>query len=370
MRKSVRGFRSLAPPAVAAALVFFAAAAPAAAYPVLSQDFVSMMGWLGREMVQGLAFNAGETFDPPREIMGLRLQPDVSLGVGHMPFDKGRFPPLQTPALQATAPAMFPSSVLFPVLTLHLRMGLPWRSDCNIRVADTQIPNGYRLSPTTTAQGQSNSIGFGVRKHFLGGDLPLLRLGANYNHVYGNITLKSSFDVTESGITLTSPVDCALGWNVNSYGLNAVMSQTYGRWTPFVGFGYNYLTGSVRASLNATPNPADLVTYPPITGEASQRPEQFQGRALFGVEMSRTWVNLFANGEVKTIGVSSGKSWIVQMGMSLPFTIGAGGVRQAAAQKAQEARQAEARRSILSEEPDRPGPAKRAGALPELIEVR
>jgi len=114
------------------------------------------------------------------------------------------------------------------------------------------VPSSYKLSPTTKGGGDSNSIGFGLRKHVLGGELPLLSLGANFNHVYGKFALKSKFNVNNiNGFSATSPVNATLDWNVNSFGLNAVVSQTFGHWTPFVGFGYNYLTGSVNARLEA-----------------------------------------------------------------------------------------------------------------------
>jgi len=99
--------------------------APASANPSLSSDFTNMMGWLSHEMVQGLAFNAGETFDPPREITGLGLKPDLSLGVGNFPLDKRRFPRPRPRASGLQRARPFPSSVLFPVAALHLRMAFP-----------------------------------------------------------------------------------------------------------------------------------------------------------------------------------------------------------------------------------------------------
>ena len=47
-----------------------------------------MTQWLSHELAQGLAFNAGSNFDPPREVKGYSIQPDLSLGVGRMPLDK------------------------------------------------------------------------------------------------------------------------------------------------------------------------------------------------------------------------------------------------------------------------------------------
>jgi len=71
--------------------------------------------------------------------------------------------------------------------------------------------------------------------------------------------------------------------------------------------------------------------------------------------VSRTWVNLFANGEIKAIGIGKGKSWIVQTGASLPFSIGSSGVRRVAAQSAQDSRHAAARRTLMDEPTRRPG---------------
>ena len=57
-----------------------------------------MTQWLSHEMAQGLAFNAGSNFDPPREVKGWALQPDLSLGIGRIPFNKTTFPNLTVPA--------------------------------------------------------------------------------------------------------------------------------------------------------------------------------------------------------------------------------------------------------------------------------
>jgi hypothetical protein len=316
--------------------------ASARANPSMSADFQAMMGWLAHEMAQGIAFNAGSTFDPPQEIVDRRLQPDVSLGVGHMVFDKTKFPTAQTPALAEYKPEnIFPTSALFPNLAMHLRAGLPGRSDFAIRLADMTTPPGYKISENTTGTGQSNSVGLTLRKHLLGEDsAPLVTLGAHYNHVYGRFLYKTKFNVNTQGFNADSDVNGGIVWNVNSYGLNAVVSQSYGRWTPFLGVGYNYVTGSVRTYLEAVPE-TFLIT--PIQGEASEHPEQNQGRVILGTQMQRSWVNLFANGEIKAIGIGAGKTWIAQVGLALPFHIGkAGRSAQLAKEKAQRPRRAAA----------------------------
>lgn len=298
------------------------AAVPAqAANPSMSRDFERMMQWLSHEMAQGLAFNAGSTFDPPREVKDKRLQPDISLGVGSMPLDKSKFPEPETPALKDLGAAdIFPSRVLFPNLTMHLRSGLPWRSDFAIRVANMTTPPNYKLSGDAAGKGQSNSIGFTLRKHLLGGARPLLSLGAHYNHVFGRFRIKTKFKVDDvQGFSAESEVLGDIQWNVTSLGFNAVVSDTFGRWTPFLGYGYNYASGSVRARLDAVSN-TPLIS--PIIGEASERPEKSQARVILGFQLNRSWANFFANGEVKTIGIGIGQSWIVHAGMNLPFHIG------------------------------------------------
>jgi hypothetical protein len=305
-----------------AALVFFRGT-PASANPGMQQDFQGVTEWLSHEISQGLGFNAGSTFDPPREVLDKRLQPDLSLGVGRMPLDKTKFPVMKTKQLQEADPqSIFPAAVTFPNLVMHLRGGLPWRMDFAIRAANMTSPPGYKISAKTTAKAQSNSVGFTLRRHLLGGDLPLLSLGAHYNHVYGRFLFNTRSDVNNvQGFTAGIPIEGTIAWNVNSYGLNSVLSQRFGVWTPFFGVGYNYLTGSVRTRLAANPE-TDLID--PIIGEASAHPEQSQARVIFGTEMERSWVNLFFNGEVKAIGIGAGKSWIVHFGMSLPFHIGVG----------------------------------------------
>ncbi|MDE2490555.1 MAG: hypothetical protein KGM24_06880 [Elusimicrobia bacterium] len=306
-------------PPLAAALVL-ALALPASANSSISYDFNNMTYWLSHEMAQGLAFNAGSTFDPPKEIKGWYLQPDVSFGVGNMPLDKRDFPNLTVQALKdAGGESMFPSSVLFPNLAMHLRFGLPWRGDAYIRFADATTPPGYKISPTMTAQVQTNSIGAGIRQHFFGGDYPLLTLGAHYNHVQGRTHLKGKFNENIQTLNLSSDLVGDIDWSINSFGLTAVTSYTWGRWTPYAGLGYNYATGSVRARLDLEPNGFGAV---PAIGEGSDRPEKSQGRELFGFSYDRPTWSAFLSGELKALGQLQYRSYIVQVGAALPFDIG------------------------------------------------
>lgn len=322
------GSRRAAAGLLAAALLLFGAplfAQQIAANPSMSDDFARMMDWLAHGMAQGIAFNAGSTFDPPHEIIDKRLAPDLSLGLGKMPFDKGKFPEPETQALKdLDATTIFPDEVMFPNVAMHLRAGLPWRSDFAIRLANMTTPPGYRLSPTTAGKGQSNSIGFSVRRHWFGGsEFPLLTVGAHFNHVYGRFSLKSKFNVDNiQGFSADSDVNGDLQWTISSVGLNAVTSQTFGRWTPFVGLGYNRASGSIRCRLEARPN-TELIS--PIMGEGSEAPEPDMARFIMGGEYNGSWVNAFFNAEIKAIGIASSRTWIAHAGMQLPFKIGVGG---------------------------------------------
>ena len=250
---------SLRKTAFAAVLFLGTATAEAANYSI-SDDFSAMSGWLSHQLAQGLAFNAGETFDPPHELKSHRVQPDLSVGIGKMPLNQKSFP--QTSALTlngVNATGFFPSYVLFPDMSMHLRAGLPGRMDLSVRFDDVTTPSGYRLSPTMTGKGQSNSIGFGLRKHLFGGEgRPMLSLGGNFNHVYGSFSLHTNRDMVintgpGTSIAINNNVDGQLAWNVSSYGLNAVLSDSHQGWTPFVGCGYNYVTGSASAALQMAP---------------------------------------------------------------------------------------------------------------------
>lgn len=299
--------------------------APAfAANPSLNTDFGQMTAWLSHELAQGLAFNAGETFDPPHEVTGYRLQPDLSIGVGRMPLDKSTFPTFTSPDLQRMDPAsIFPSGVLFPNLSTHLRIGLPGRMDASVRFDNMSTPSHYRISSKATGHGQSNSIGGGLRKHFFGGpDRPMLSLGGNYNHVYGKFSLNSRFNVDKPdiGYYADHEVNGDMSWNVSSFGINAILSQTFGGWTPFVGGGYNYATGSVSVRFSDV---SSAFGSDPILGNSSEHPEQNAARVIGGVEADVPWMHFFTNAEVKALGEHATESWIVQIGAALPFDIGA-----------------------------------------------
>lgn len=284
-----------------------------------------MTQWLSHEMANGLAFNAGSTFDPPREVKGWALQPDLSLGIGRIPFNKQEFPTLTVPALNAQGGAnIFPNQVLFPNLALHLRMGLPWRGDAYFRFADATTPPGYKISPTMTAQVQTNSLGFGARQHFdlWDEELPKVALGAHYNHVRGRTRLRGKFNVNvDSNYRSDSDLNGEIDWNLNSFGLTAVAHKSYDAWTPFLGFGYNYATGSVRSRLDLT---SQDVNISPVSGENSDHPEQSQGRWIAGVQYGRPGWSAFLNAEVKAIGQLQYRSWIAQVGVALPYEIGRG----------------------------------------------
>ena len=298
--------------------------------PSLNTDFTNMMSWMSGQMANGLGFNAGETFDPPREVTDRRIQTDLSLGIGNLPFNKSAFPQLQTSALQSAGiENFFPSSVLFPNLAMHLRAGLPWRSDFAFRFADMTTPPSYRLSSSLTGSGQSNSIGATLRKHFFGEDGdPLLTFGLNYNHVYGRFGYGTSFyssDLAGSGIPTTEDVNGKLGWDLNSYGIDAILSHPFGTWIPFFGVGYNRVTGSVSAALNAI---SENNVMSPIEGDASASPALNNARVLFGAQWNHSWANWFFNGEIEAVGPDKGKAWIAQAGFSLPFYIGVSGIHK------------------------------------------
>jgi hypothetical protein len=294
----------------------------------LNPDFTSMMGWMSGQMANGLGFNAGETFDPPREVTSRRIQTDLSLGIGNMPFNKSQFPQLQNASLNsAGVENFFPSSVLFPNLTMHLRTALPWRSDFALRVADMTTPPSYRLSNSLTGDGQSNSIGATLRKHCFGeGDEPLLTFGANYNHVFGNFGYGTSFASTIDNYPVNENVAGRLNWNVNSFGANAILSHEFGNWIPFFGVGYNYVTGSVSAGLSAVDSNGNIA---PIEGSASSGPAPNNASIIFGAQFNHSWANWFFNGELEAAGPDKGKAWIAQTGFSLPFYIGVSGVPKA-----------------------------------------
>ncbi len=279
-----------------------------------------MSQWLSAQMAQGLAFNAGSNFDPPQEVKGYYLQPDVSFGVCLIPFDKRQFPQMQNSQLQnGVAQGLFPNSTLFPNFALHLRMGLPWRGDLYVRFADATTPSGYRISPTMTAQVQTNSFGWGIRQHMFGGDYPTLTLGAHYNHVQGYTKLRGAFPVSAGGGTYDNNFTGNIDWSINSFGLTAIVSQTFGRWTPFGGLGYNYATGSTHVDLNLQSQ--DFLVQS-VAGQGSDRPEQSQGREIVGLSYDRDTWSAFANGELKALGQMEYRSWIVQVGAALPFDIG------------------------------------------------
>jgi len=227
---------------------------------------------------------------------------------------------MQVPELQNGAGAnLFPNSTLFPNLALHLRMGLPWRGDFYLRLADATIPAGYKISPTMTAQVQTNSVGAGIRQHLFGGEYPVLTLGAHFNHVQGYTKLSGTYGVSSQGFTANDLFGGEIAWDVQSYGLSAVVSKSFDGWTPFAGIGYNYTTGSVNVNLDLQ---SGTFLIPNITGQGVTNAERNQGREMAGVSYDRPTWSFFADAELKALGALQYRSWIAQFGFALPFDIG------------------------------------------------
>ena len=288
----------------------------------MSDDYAQIMTWITRQTAEGLAFNAGSTFDPPNEMRPWRVQPDLSFGIGMLPYDKKSFPEMKVRALAEKNPgAMLPDKVIFPNLTMHMRMGLPSRMDMGLRLVNVTIPKGYKLSESTQGGGQINTVGLSVRKHFFGGSLPLLSVSGAFNRVFGRFDFHNEFSNMElaQGFTADSLNTGHLQWDVRSYGVNAMLSQTYGHWTPFGGVGLNHMTGSVYGWMRSDWKTAITPSY----GEASGKPEPFQSRLLFGVQHEGSFPSYFFNGEVKAYGTQSYKSFILMVGVAAPFRIGA-----------------------------------------------
>lgn len=301
-----------------------ASSARAQTAPRMADDFARIMDWLTRGTADGLGFNAGSSFDPPNEMRPWRIQPDVSLGVGILPYDKKAFPRMQVQALADTQPEKsLPDKMMFPNLTLHMRMGLPGRWDVGTRFANMTTPDNYKLSETTTGNGQSNTLGVAVRRHFAGGDRPLVSVSGVYNHTFGYFNFKNEYknvELVPGTLWADSTNTGALEWDVRSFGVNVIASQNYGKWIPFGGFGYNRMIGSVSGRLEArwkTP----LIA--PSVGQASNSPADDNGRVILGFQRDGSFFKLFMNGEIKAMGPMAGKSFIISTGLAAPFKIGA-----------------------------------------------
>jgi hypothetical protein len=290
----------------------------------MEDDFARIMEWLTQGTAQGLAFNSGSTFDPPNEMRAWRIQPDISFGVGVMPFDKSSFPKLQVEALADKNPeGDLPDKISFPNLTLHSRIGLPLRMDLGLRVVNMTVPKNYELSPNTVGNGQSNTLGLSLRKHFFGGGAQLLTVSGAYNRVSGYFNFRSELkdvELVKGVFTADSVNQGQLDWNVTSVGVNFVVSQQYGKWTPFMGAGVNKVSGIVDGRLEAV---WDTPLIGSTIGKASSRPETHNTRLILGFQRDGTFFKYFLNSEIKTSGFASGKAFVISTGLAAPFRIGA-----------------------------------------------
>jgi hypothetical protein len=302
-------------------LFFLFLPAAASAQVSLSGDFSKMMTWLSGQVVDPLAFNAGSTFDPPNEVRPGRVQSDISFGAGILPLDTSKFPVLSNPTLnQENLASSFPQEMPFPDLTGHVRIGLPWRTDLGLRASDTTIPN-ITVTPGTTAGAQANNLGVELRTFFFGRtDEPTLSLGAHANRLWGQFTFANSINnVNLDGILADASNKGSMAWDLSSVGMNAVVSQHFGSWTPFGGLGYDMASGSLKASLNTTFN-TFLAT--PSSAQESSAPIANNLRLLFGTELQRkNGHDLFVSGEFLLTGAEA-HAFNIHLGMMLPTHIG------------------------------------------------
>jgi hypothetical protein len=295
--------------------------AAARAQTSLAPDFTKMMTWLSQQTVQPMGFNAGTTFDPPKETGPWRVSFDLAFGAGVLPLNVSEFPTLANPTLNAQhVGASFPQQIPFPDLTGHIRLGLPGRAELALRASDVTSPN-ITVTPGTTAGGQANNLGVELRKFYFGhGDDPLLELGAHANRLWGDFNFANSFsNVDLGGITANANNKGSLAWSMGSVGLNAVVSKQYGKWTPYAGLGYDVAQGNMAAQLNTV---FDSPLVNPVGATVTSSVNTGNVRFLFGTELQRkAGHDLFVTGEYEVAG-GEAHSFNVHLGILLPTHIG------------------------------------------------
>lgn len=291
----------------------------------MARDFDKLSSWLSNETVNSIAFNAGSTLGPPRELRVLEIQPDLSAGIGSLPLNGSRFPALDTQLLNdLKLPTFFPSAVSFPHLTGHLRLGLPFRFEVGARWANVSSPM-KKLTEKTTGKGRSSSAGAEVRHHILGMEgWPTVTISGMVNHVYGQYDFFNSYDDIQlvEGLVVDSVNTGSLEWNLTTYSVNLIAQATYGIWTPFVGTGVSRSKGWVRSTVNSKFQ-TDLI--PLTSGRAEASPSGDQIRVLGGMEFNFFHFGLFATGEALTSGENRREVWVAHVGAFIPIRLFQGG---------------------------------------------
>lgn len=310
-------------------------------YPSLSQDFTSIMQWFSGQMVQPLAFNAGDTFPNPLVTKPGRGQIETTIGGGLLPVDNSHFPVLGTPQLNDMGIKNdFPSSTPFGDITSTLRYGLPWDSDLAIRVSNITFPRS-RISSGMEAKAQSNTFGLQLRKFLHCDEGYAFSITGYYQYHTGVIHFYNQFDNIQlpdqnnPELTLSSNNTGSLIWHLQAAGVNLIMSRTFGAWTPYVGAGFNQAYGSLKGELEAQFN-TSLTSE--ALGQASSRPSQSSMRGLFGFNLARSenW-NYFMAGEMLANNAGIGKAINVHVGVMCPIRFG-------------EARRDEAKKPLMIDE--------------------
>lgn len=311
----------------AAAAVLFLLAAGGTAFAVdsqqMSEDFNSIMNWLSSESAEGMAFHSAVTFDPPTELRQGGWGFDINGGLGTIPLHKNTFPTLHVKELQDTHPENnFNDTTLFPDTTMHLRYGLPDRWEAALRLSNMTVPR-TQISAATKADGQSNIEGVEIRKHLGGGRAEHVIVYATFDHIHGHYRFFNGSTVTDPTLpTLNLQNQGLLAWNVKTWGIGTTISQQYGAWVPYFGFGYLYSSGYIHTRLQSNCE-CDPHVFTTVVGDGRYAINDTKElRMELGTMLKGRTVDWYAASEILALGSKSGRAYALHVGVAIPIKAG------------------------------------------------
>ncbi|MFA5975512.1 MAG: hypothetical protein WC859_05025 [Elusimicrobiota bacterium] len=230
----------------------------------------------------------------------------------------------------------------FPAIIAHAKVGLPFGLDAGIRLGG--IPKttiGENKSATATEEAENTKVtlknrifGIDVRKKIVeeGVGKPGVTVGLNFTRVSGSIDATKDFKTSDNAtVTIaegytadyTSTLDATGGirseWDMNSFGVQAIVNKQILFMNPYLGASANLNSGSVSTAIDTAGTltltnpliPADTVTQAVSTrGVGSASANKWDVRGLAGIEFSiLPFTKLGLQGEfagTKNLGASLG----------------------------------------------------------------
>jgi hypothetical protein len=268
----------------------------------IQTDTARLSRWTADQLRNAIPFNAtsGNVVPKQLKLLGFELGIEGMVSGTHMDIDGLKR--IGTTIIDTNEIDAF-DRLPFPLVLAHANVGLPFGLMGGIRFGG--IPKTVISDEDTRGEFKNTVLGFDVRKRILdeGAAKPFgLTVGLNFTRASGSIDLRGGLDsiqtthrfgVTDYMTTLDAIGTAHTKWDVNSWGLQAVMNKQILFMNPYLGASVNRNFGTVSTSFTTdgtleiadgiNPSYQNTATR---TGVGSADVNPWDLRAMLGIEFS------------------------------------------------------------------------------------